>query len=114
MGSSGPTIGPTIGEIAAHLLIRHHSAVGLADRLAERGLAERVRGAGDRRQVRIRLTTQGKNAIRRLSTTHQAVLLNTGPLLVESLGALLRQRREKPDRRRHKEDDVPKAQKRNP
>jgi DNA-binding MarR family transcriptional regulator len=33
---------------------------------------ERIRGEGDRRQVRIRLTTQGENAIMRLSTTHRA------------------------------------------
>jgi DNA-binding MarR family transcriptional regulator len=97
---------PTVGEIAARLLIRHHSAVGLADRLVERGLVERGRGDGDRRQVRIRLTIQGENAIMRLSTTHREVLLNTGPLLVESLGALLQRRREK--------DDVPKTQNRNP
>jgi DNA-binding MarR family transcriptional regulator len=102
--------GPTVGEIAAHLLIRHHSAVGLADRLVEHGLVERVRGESDRRQVRIQLTAQGENAITRLSTTHRAVLLNTGPLLVESLGALLRKRLEKSElQRHHKDDDVPKA-----
>ena len=48
--------GPTIGELADHLVIRHHSAVGLVDRLTARGLAERFRGNGDRRQVRVRLT----------------------------------------------------------
>jgi DNA-binding MarR family transcriptional regulator len=104
--------GPTVGEIAGHLLIRHHSAVGLADRLVEHGLVKRVRGDGDRRQVRIRLTTQGESTLTRLSSTHRAVLLNTGPLLVESLGALLRQSREKPDWQRHKEDDVPKVKNR--
>jgi DNA-binding MarR family transcriptional regulator len=106
--------GPTVGEIAGHLLIRHHSAVGLADRLVDRGLVERARGIGDRRQVWIRLTTLGEQAIMRLSATHRAVLLNTGPGLVESLGALLRQRREKSDSQCHKDNDVPKAQERNP
>jgi DNA-binding MarR family transcriptional regulator len=109
--------GPTVGEIAGFLLIRHHSAVGLADRLVERGLVERVRGGGDRRQVRIRLTTQGENAIMRLSTTHRAALWNTGPLLVESLATLLRQLREKSEPQRHHEDnenDVPKAKDHNP
>src|SRR5271157_1010778 len=33
---------PTIGGLAAHLLLKHHSAVGLIDRLAERGLVERT------------------------------------------------------------------------
>ena len=36
--------GPTIGELADHLVIRHHSAVGLVDRLTARGLVERFRG----------------------------------------------------------------------
>ena len=108
-GSHGGSLGPTVGEIAGHLLVRHHSAVGLADRLVERGLGERVRGDAERRQVRIRLTTQGESALTRLSSAHRAVLLSTGPLLVKSLGALLRQSREKPDWQRQKEDDVPKA-----
>jgi DNA-binding MarR family transcriptional regulator len=108
-GSSSDSYSPTIGEIAAHLLIRHHSAVGLADRLVEHGLVERVRGDSDRRQVRIKLTAQGENAIMRLSNTHRAVLLDSGPLLVESLGALLRQRRQPDPQRHHKDDDVPQA-----
>ena len=101
--------GPTIGEIAEHLLIRHHSAVGLADRLMERGLVERVRGDGDRRQVRIRLTAQGESTLMRLTSIHRAELLNSGPRLVESLGALLQQLREKSHLQRPEEDDVPKA-----
>src|SRR6516165_9494276 len=43
--------GPTVGKLAEYLLIRHHSAVGLVDRLAGRGLAKRVRTGPDRRQV---------------------------------------------------------------
>lgn len=37
-------------EERANTLIRHHSTVGLADRLVEHGLVERIRGEGDRRQ----------------------------------------------------------------
>lgn len=87
--------GPTIGELAEHLLIRHHSAVGLTDRLMERGLVERVRGSEDRRQVRIRLTPQGESTLARLSSAHRAELLNSGPQLVESLAALLQRSSEK-------------------
>jgi DNA-binding MarR family transcriptional regulator len=109
--------GPTIGELAEHLLIRHHSAVGLADRLMERGLVERIRGSGDRRQVRIRLTAQGESTLTRLAGTHRAELLNSGPSLVESLGALLQQLGGKSRLRRHREDDqndVPKVKGRHP
>lgn len=88
--SSQEPDGPTIGRLAGLLLIRHHSAVGLIDRLAERGLVERVRGDDDRRQVRIQLTPEGEAKLKRLSSEHRSELLNTGPLLVEALGGLLR------------------------
>src|SRR2546421_20509 len=38
---SGP---PTIGEVAGHLLLRHHSVVGLVDRAEQAGLVERRAG----------------------------------------------------------------------
>ena len=34
--------GPTVGDVAAYLLLRHHSAVGLVDRAAVAGVVERV------------------------------------------------------------------------
>ena len=76
---------PTVGEVAERLLIRHHSAVELADRLIERGLAERVRTDVDRRQVRIRLTKQGEEKLQRLSGAHRDELRNTGPMLAVAL-----------------------------
>jgi DNA-binding MarR family transcriptional regulator len=80
--------GPTIGELAAYLFIQHHSAVGLTDRLEERGLVERLRGAADRRQVRISLTPAGESILTRLSSAHRAELWISGPDLVEALRAL--------------------------
>lgn len=82
--------GPTIRELAEQLLIRHHSAVGLADRLMERGMVKRLRAGKDRRQVQISLTKLGESTLMRLSGAHRAELFNTGPILVESLAALLR------------------------
>ena len=81
--------GPTVRGIADHLLIRHHSAVGLIDRLAERGMVERTRGEEDRRQVRIRLTAEGNRRLDDLSAVHLEELRNSGPVLVEALAALL-------------------------
>lgn len=81
--------GPTMGELAEFLLIRHHSAVGLIDRLAEHRLAERVKGSGDRRQVRVRLTRLGAAKLRRLAGVHQEELRRAGPRLAEALGNLL-------------------------
>ncbi|HEY1340053.1 MAG TPA: MarR family transcriptional regulator [Bryobacteraceae bacterium] len=96
--------GPTIGKLAEHLFVRHHSAVGLLDRLAERGLVERVRGESDRRLVRVRLTSEGEATLDRLAGEHRAELGASGPTLVEALSALLRDI--------HKEEDVPAAEKR--
>lgn len=81
---------PTVGDLAAHLLLKHHSAVGLVDRLAEHGLVERARGQDDRRQVRVHLTPQGLAKLRRLSSAHREELRSSGPVLVGALGALLR------------------------
>src|SRR5262245_37368644 len=42
---------PTINEIAKRLHIRHHSAVGLTNRLSARGLIRKRQDAEDRRRV---------------------------------------------------------------
>lgn len=81
--------GPTVGNLAERLLIRHHSAVGMIDRLEARRLVGRVRGDGDRRQVRVHLTHEGEERLKRLSSVHRAELRNSGPMLVEALAALL-------------------------
>lgn len=101
---------PTIRQIADHLLVRHHSAVGLVDRLEQRGLVERVRGKQDRRQVRVRLTPQGDEKLKRLSVIHRAELRNSAPRLVETLNGLLRRLSAKPVHK--KEEDVSAAQER--
>jgi DNA-binding MarR family transcriptional regulator len=80
---------PTIGQLAEQLLIRHHSAVGLADRLEQHRLIERVRHDGDRRQVHLRLTPAGQSILRRLSQAHYAELRDQGPGLVDALSELL-------------------------
>ncbi|HET9163389.1 MAG TPA: MarR family transcriptional regulator [Solirubrobacterales bacterium] len=62
--------GPTIGEIADYLALRHHSAVGLIDRAAKSGLVERNRDPDDHRIIRLQLTAAGDALIRRLSKAH--------------------------------------------
>jgi DNA-binding MarR family transcriptional regulator len=81
--------GPTIGALAERLLIRPHSAVGLVDRMEARGLVERSHVGKDRREVRVRLTAEGRQKLRHLSSVHRKELRRTGPLLVESLNTLL-------------------------
>jgi DNA-binding MarR family transcriptional regulator len=82
--------GPTIGRLAEHLFIRHHSAVGLVDRLEENQLVRRVRASdGDRRQVLVQLTHEGERKLRRLASVHRSELLTSDPGLVRALQALL-------------------------
>ena len=72
-------LGPTIGEAAAYLLLRHHSAVGLVDRAVRAGLVERHEDAGDRRVVRLRLTTQGAQILKQLSELHLEEIKRLAP-----------------------------------
>lgn len=69
----------TIGELAERLYLRHHSTVGLVDRLAKRRLLKRVPSAADRRKVHVMLTAQGESLIDKLSSAHRAELRRIGP-----------------------------------
>jgi DNA-binding MarR family transcriptional regulator len=62
--------GPTIGEVAEYLALRHHSAVGLSDRAEKSGLVQRSRDPDDHRVIRLHLTAAGDDLIRRLSQAH--------------------------------------------
>jgi DNA-binding MarR family transcriptional regulator len=62
--------GPTIGEVADYLLLRHHSVVGLVDRAEAIGLITRSRDSIDRRVVRLALTPEGAQRLEELSKLH--------------------------------------------
>lgn len=62
--------GPTIGEVADYLLLRHHSAVGLVDRAESAGLVRRARSDEDHRIVRLHLTEVGAARLEALSALH--------------------------------------------
>ncbi len=80
--------GISVGDLAERLQIRHHSAVGLVDRLASTGLIARVIAADDRRKVLLDLTEEGERVLARLSTSHRLELRRIGPTLRELLGRL--------------------------
>ena len=75
--------GPTIGDVADYLLLRHHSTVGLIDRAEDAGLVRRVRDDEDHRIVRLRLTALGRRRIEQLSEAHAAELARFAPRLRE-------------------------------
>jgi DNA-binding MarR family transcriptional regulator len=72
--------GPTIGQVAEYLAVRHHSAVESVDRAQRAGHVQRVRDADDHRVIRLRLTTSGEDLIRLLSVPHLAELATLGSL----------------------------------
>jgi DNA-binding MarR family transcriptional regulator len=76
---------PTVGELAERLQLRHHSVVGLLDRLVEAGLVRRMRGESDRRQVCVRLTRKGEAVLGKLSLEHRAELESEGRALAGTL-----------------------------
>jgi DNA-binding MarR family transcriptional regulator len=78
----------TIGELAEIMQVRHHSAVGLADRLARRGLLRRVADEVDGRRVRVRLSAAGEKVLSRLAASHRDELRRLGPQLIRSLQSL--------------------------
>ncbi len=64
--------GPTIGDLADYLLVRHHSVVGLVDRAEGAGLVVRERDLDDHRLVRVRCTDAGADRLEALSALHLA------------------------------------------
>src|SRR5579863_5807727 len=61
----------TIGELAERLNLKHHSVVGLVDRLAGRGLIHREHDETDRRRVMIVLTTKAETLLLGLTLAHR-------------------------------------------
>jgi len=79
---------PTIGELAERLQIRHHSAVGLVDRLVEARLVVRCFDTEDRRRVTLSLTRQGEEMLAELSVVHRDELRRMAPMLRSVLAEL--------------------------
>ncbi len=78
----------TIGDLAARLGIRHHSTVGLVDRLVSRGHLVRREDPHDRRRIFLSLTASGEQALAGLSAAHRRELRRVAPLLKSLLGRL--------------------------
>jgi DNA-binding MarR family transcriptional regulator len=69
----------SIGELAERLQVRHHSAVGLVDRLVRHQLVRRIASPADRRRVQVHLSRKGEAKIERLSAAHLSELRLLGP-----------------------------------
>src|SRR5690349_12624821 len=68
-GFSGP--GPaSIGDLARFLLIKHHTAVELVNRMVTLGLVCRAVDAEDARRVLVQLSRKGERKLQAFSRTH--------------------------------------------
>src|SRR6478752_6299707 len=86
-GGRKGAVGPTIGDVAEALLLRHHSAVGLVDRAVSADLVERRPDSEDQRIVRLRLTPLGTRRLRQLAGLHLAELRRMMPAIRSALFA---------------------------
>ena len=78
-----------IQSLADSLLIRHHSAVELVDRLESHGYVRRSRGKEDRREVLVSLLPKGQRVLERVVQQRIGELRAGGRQLVRAIDAVL-------------------------
>jgi DNA-binding MarR family transcriptional regulator len=77
----GDERGPTVGDVAGYLLLRHNSAVGLVDRAVGAGLIARNPDPDNPSAVRLRLTERGSAQLEALSELHLEELGHLAPTM---------------------------------
>jgi DNA-binding MarR family transcriptional regulator len=75
----------SIGDLARYLLIRHHTAVELVDRMVKLKILSRSVDPRDARRVLVQLTREGERRLQRLSRIHLEELRAIGPTLTRIL-----------------------------
>ncbi|HLY77967.1 MAG TPA: MarR family transcriptional regulator [Caulobacteraceae bacterium] len=80
----------TMGDLAGELLLTHHAAVQLLNRMTKAGVALRAPSTTDRRAVELKLTPAGEALIDRLAQLHMREVLRQEPHLTRSLQKLKR------------------------
>jgi DNA-binding MarR family transcriptional regulator len=78
----------TMGDLAEQLLLTHHAAVQLVDRMARAGVVARSPSSTDRRSVILRLTPAGEALMEQLAALHLHEVLRQEPQLSRSLRRL--------------------------
>lgn len=80
----------SVGDLAGRLAIRHHSAVGLVDRLETSGYLKRNADARDKRRIILTLTKKGERVLAALSAAHRDELRRLTPMLKPLLSRMER------------------------
>lgn len=73
--------GPTVGDVAEHLLIRHHSAGELIHRAQDAGLVRLRQDADDHRVARVTATARGERILAALAARHLEEIARLAPTL---------------------------------
>jgi DNA-binding MarR family transcriptional regulator len=76
----------SIGDLAAELLIKHHSTVELVGRLEKAGFARRIVDAEDRRKMQVSLSPAGEKVLADLSVSNLQELRLIAPAFKGLLG----------------------------
>ena len=80
----------SIGDLADFLLVRHHTAVELVDRMAKLGLVARNADEDDSRRIVVKLTRKGEQKLQTLSKIHFEELHAASPVLTRLLRSFRR------------------------
>jgi DNA-binding MarR family transcriptional regulator len=78
----------TIGELADHLCLKHHSAVELVNRLSALGLVYRETSQDDRRNVLVGLTPTAADVLASLSANNFNELIRLKPFMFTLIKSL--------------------------
>lgn len=73
----------SVGDLAGFLLVRHHTAVELVDRMTKLGLLSRIVDDEDGRRILVKLTRKGEQKLRTLSKSHFEELRSASPALTK-------------------------------
>lgn len=80
----------TMGDLADQLLLTHHAAVQLVNRMAKAEVVVRAPSSTDRRSVLVKLTAAGEALLDRLASLHMDEVLRQEPQLTRSIRRLRR------------------------
>lgn len=80
--------GMSISDLSHRMLLRHHSAVELVDRLVSAGLVLREASEQDARKVMLTLTLRAEDVLASLSAAHLEELQRVGPVLSDLIASV--------------------------
>jgi DNA-binding MarR family transcriptional regulator len=78
----------SVGDLAGWLDVRHHSCVGLVERLVALGLVGKRPDPGDRRRIFLKLTAKAERKLAALSAVHRDELRRRAGALRALLAAI--------------------------